>query len=71
MGGQGKVVAYGGKSLKGSYDTANNMKISQLLRAFAVGTQIILKPLFSTIAMTSRRSRTRPRRRRRIMSWSA
>jgi predicted transposase YbfD/YdcC len=41
-GDQGEVVAYDGKSLKGSYDTANDTKISQLLRAFAVGTKIIL-----------------------------
>lgn len=41
-GGPGEVVAHDGKSLKGSYDTANDTKMSQLLRAFAVGTQIIL-----------------------------
>src|SRR6185437_4775130 len=41
-GGPGEVVAYDGKSLTGSYDTASDTKISQLLRAFAVGTKIIL-----------------------------
>jgi predicted transposase YbfD/YdcC len=41
-GGPGEVVAYDGKSLKGSYDTASDTKMSQLLRAFAVGTKIIL-----------------------------
>jgi len=41
-GGQGEVVAHDGKSLKGSYDTASDKKMSQLLRAFAVGTDIIL-----------------------------
>jgi predicted transposase YbfD/YdcC len=41
-GGQGQVVAHDGKSLKGSYDTAGDKKMSQLLRAFAVGTDIIL-----------------------------
>jgi predicted transposase YbfD/YdcC len=41
-GGPGEVVAYDGKNLKGSYDTANETKMSQLLRAFAVGTKIIL-----------------------------
>ena len=41
-GGPGEVVAHDGKSLTGSYDTANDTKISQLLRAFAVGTKIIL-----------------------------
>lgn len=41
-GGPGEVVAHDGKSLKGSYDTANDKKMSQLLRAFAVGTKIIL-----------------------------
>src|SRR5438270_11357147 len=41
-GGPGEVVAHDGKSLRGSYDTAADTKISQLLRAFAVGTRIIL-----------------------------
>ena len=41
-GGPGEVVAHDGKSLKGSYDTASDTKMSQLLRAFAVGTKIIL-----------------------------
>ena len=41
-GGQGEVVAHDGKSLKGSYDTAHDQKMSQLFRAFAVGTKIIL-----------------------------
>src|ERR1700761_8751927 len=41
-GGPGEVVAHDGKSLTGSYDTASDTKMSQLLRAFAVGTQIIL-----------------------------
>jgi predicted transposase YbfD/YdcC len=41
-GGPGEVVAHDGKSLTGSYDTASDTKISQLLRAFAVGTKIIL-----------------------------
>ena len=41
-GGLGEVVAYDGKSLKGSYDTAKDTKMSQVLRAFAVGTKIIL-----------------------------
>jgi predicted transposase YbfD/YdcC len=41
-GGPGEVVAHDGKSLKGSYDTASDKKMSQLLRAFAVGTDIIL-----------------------------
>jgi len=41
-GGPGEVVAHDGKSLKGSYDTASETKMSQLLRAFAVGTKIIL-----------------------------
>jgi predicted transposase YbfD/YdcC len=41
-GGQGEVVAHDGKSLKGSYDTAHDQKVSQLFRAFAVGTKIIL-----------------------------
>jgi hypothetical protein len=41
-GGPGEVVAHDGKSLKGSYDTANEQKMSQLFRAFAVGTKIIL-----------------------------
>ena len=41
-GGPGEVVAYDGKSLKGSYDTANDTTMSQLLRAFAGGTKIIL-----------------------------
>jgi predicted transposase YbfD/YdcC len=41
-GGPGEVVAHDGKSLRGSYDTAGDTKISQLLRAFAVGTRIIL-----------------------------
>jgi predicted transposase YbfD/YdcC len=41
-GGQGQVVAHDGKSLKGSYDTAGDKKMSQLLRAFAMGTKIIL-----------------------------
>jgi len=41
-GGPGEVVAHDGKSLKGSYDTAHDQKMSQLFRAFAVGTKIIL-----------------------------
>src|SRR4051794_28188523 len=41
-GGPGEVVAHDGKSLKGSDDTAGDTKISQVLRAFAVGTKIIL-----------------------------
>src|SRR3954447_12986773 len=41
-GGPGEGVAHDAKSLKGSYDTANDTKMSQVLRAFAVGTQIIL-----------------------------
>src|SRR5690242_8149290 len=41
-GGSGEVVAHDGKSLTGSYDTAADTKMSQLLRAFAVGTRIIL-----------------------------
>jgi predicted transposase YbfD/YdcC len=41
-GGPGDVVAHDGKSMKGSYDTAAGVKRSQLLRAFAVGTKIIL-----------------------------
>ncbi len=41
-GGQGEVVAHDGKSLKGSYDTAHDQKMSQVFRAFAVGTKIIL-----------------------------
>lgn len=41
-GGPGDVVAHDGKSLKGSYDTAADVKMSQLLRAFAVGTKMIL-----------------------------
>lgn len=41
-GGPGEVVAHDGKSLRGSYDTAAETKMSQLLRAFAVGTRIIL-----------------------------
>jgi predicted transposase YbfD/YdcC len=41
-GGSGEVVAHDGKSLRGSYDTASDTKMSQLLRAFAVGTRIIL-----------------------------
>jgi predicted transposase YbfD/YdcC len=41
-GGPGEVVAYDGKSLTGSYDTAGETKRSQLLRAFAVGSKIIL-----------------------------
>jgi predicted transposase YbfD/YdcC len=41
-GGQGEVIAHDGKSLKGSYDTAHDQKMSQLFRAFAVGTKIIL-----------------------------
>jgi predicted transposase YbfD/YdcC len=41
-GGPGEVVAHDGKSLKGSYDTATDQKMSQLFRAFAVGTKIIL-----------------------------
>jgi predicted transposase YbfD/YdcC len=41
-GGPGEVVVHDGKSLKGSYDTASDTKMSQLLRAFAVGTRIIL-----------------------------
>ena len=40
--GPGEVVAHDGKSLKGSYDTAQDQKMSQLFRAFAVGTKIIL-----------------------------
>jgi predicted transposase YbfD/YdcC len=41
-GGPGEVVAHDGKSLTGSYDTAHGTKMSQVLRAFAVGTRIIL-----------------------------
>lgn len=41
-GGPGEVVAHDGKSLKGSYDMAQDRKMSQLFRAFAVGTKIIL-----------------------------
>jgi len=41
-GGPGDLIAYDGKSEKGSYDTAADVKMSQLLRAFAVGTEIIL-----------------------------
>ena len=41
-GGPGEVIAHDGKSLRGSYDTADETKMSQLLRAFAVGTKIIL-----------------------------
>jgi predicted transposase YbfD/YdcC len=41
-GGPGEVVAHDGKSLKGSYDTANDTTMSRVLRAFAVGTEIIL-----------------------------
>lgn len=41
-GGPGDVVAHDGKSQKGSYDTAAGVKMSQLLRAFAVGTEMIL-----------------------------
>ena len=41
-GGPAEVVAQDGKSLKGSYNTASDMRMSQLLRAFAVGTKIIL-----------------------------
>ena len=41
-GGPGEVVAHDGKSLKGSYDTAHEQKMSHLFRAFAVGTKIIL-----------------------------
>jgi len=41
-GGRGEKVAHDGKSLTGSYDTAADTKIAQLLRAFAVGTRIIL-----------------------------
>ena len=41
-GGQGEVIAQDGKSLRGSYDTAHDQKMSQLFRAFAVGTKIIL-----------------------------
>jgi predicted transposase YbfD/YdcC len=41
-GGPGEVVGHDGKSLTGSYDTAGEKKMSQLLRAFAVGTKIIL-----------------------------
>jgi predicted transposase YbfD/YdcC len=41
-GGPGEIVAYDGKSQKGSYDTANDKRMSQVLRAFAVGTEIIL-----------------------------
>jgi predicted transposase YbfD/YdcC len=41
-GSSGEVVAHDGKSLTGSYDTAGEKKMSQLLRAFAVGTKIIL-----------------------------
>jgi len=36
------VLAHDGKSLKGSYDTASETKMAQVLRAFAVGTKIIL-----------------------------
>jgi predicted transposase YbfD/YdcC len=42
-GSPGEVVAHDGKSLTGSYDTANDTKMSQLLRAFAMGTKIILE----------------------------
>jgi predicted transposase YbfD/YdcC len=38
----GEVVAHDGKSPKGSDDTANDTRMSQLLRAFAMGTKIIL-----------------------------
>ena len=41
-GGPGEVIAHDGKSLRGSYDTASETKMSQVLRAFAVGTRIIL-----------------------------
>ena len=41
-GGPGEVIAHDGKSMKRSYDTASDTKMSQLLRAFAVGTKIIL-----------------------------
>jgi predicted transposase YbfD/YdcC len=41
-GGPAEVVAHDGKSLTGSYDTASDTRMSQLLRAFAVGTKIIL-----------------------------
>jgi predicted transposase YbfD/YdcC len=41
-GGSGGTVAYDGKAMKGSYDKAAGKKGSQLLRAFASGTQIIL-----------------------------
>ena len=41
-GGPGEVVAHDGKSLTGSYDTASETTMSQVLRAFAVGTKIIL-----------------------------
>src|SRR3954454_19095626 len=41
-GSPGEVVAHDGKSLTGSYDTASDTKMSQLLRAFAMGTKIIL-----------------------------
>src|SRR6195952_4033504 len=41
-GGPGEVVAHDGKSLKGSYDMAHDQKMSQLFRAVAVGTKIIL-----------------------------
>ncbi len=41
-GGPGEVVAHDGKSLKGSYDKANEQRMSHLFRAFAVGTRIIL-----------------------------
>ena len=41
-GGPGEVVAHDGKRQKGSYDTAADVKMSQLLRAFAVGTKMIL-----------------------------
>jgi predicted transposase YbfD/YdcC len=41
-GGRGEVVVHDGKSLRGSYDTGSDTKMSQVLRAFAVGTEIIL-----------------------------
>jgi len=41
-GGPGSLIAYDGKSSKGSYDTGAGVKMSQLLRAFSVGTEIIL-----------------------------
>src|SRR3954462_1213440 len=41
-GSPGEVVAHDGKRLTGSYDTASDTKMSQMLRALAMGTKIIL-----------------------------